>query len=45
MVVYLNDVLIFSIKREEHMKHLELVLKKLQEEKLTINLETSEFMK
>jgi hypothetical protein len=27
------------------MKHLELVLKKLQEEKLTLNLEKSEFMK
>ena len=44
-VVYLDGILIFSKTKEEHMKHLELVLKKLQEEKLTINLEKSEFMK
>lgn len=45
VVVYLHDILIFSNTKEEHMKHLELVLRKLQEEKLIVNLEKSEFMK
>ena len=31
VVVYLDDILIFSKTKEEHMKHLELVLGKLQE--------------
>ena len=45
VVVNLDNILIFSRKKEEHMKHLEMVLKKLQEEKLIVNLEKSEFMK
>lgn len=45
IVVYLDDTLISSKTKEEHMKHLEMVLKKLQEEKLIVNLEKSEFMK
>ena len=45
VVVYLDYILIFSKTREENMKHLEMVLRRLQEEKLTINLEKSEFMK
>ena len=45
MVVYLDDILIFSRKREEHIKHVEMVLNKLHEEKLTINLEKCEFLK
>ena len=43
--IYLDDILIFSKTKEEHMKHLELVLRKLQEVKLTVNLDKSEFMK
>ena len=45
VVVYLYGILIFSKTKKEHLRHLELVLRKLQEEKLTINLEKSEFMK
>ena len=45
VVVYLNDILIFNKTKEESMKHLEFVLRKLQEEKLTVKLEKSEFIK
>ena len=31
LVVYLDDLLIFSDTREEHMRHLEIVLSRLQE--------------
>ena len=44
MVVYLDDILIFSKTKEEYLEHLEIVLKKLQEEKLAVNLKKSEFM-
>lgn len=44
-VVYLDNILIFHNTKEEHVKHLELVLRKLQEEKLIVNLEKSDFMK
>lgn len=45
VIVYLDDILIFSRSKEEHMKHLELVLQRLHQEKLTINLEKCEFLK
>ena len=45
VVVYLDDILIFSKTKGEYMRHLELVLRRLQEKKLTVNLEKSEFMK
>lgn len=35
VVVYLDDICVFSKNEEEHMKHLELVLDKLEEYKLT----------
>lgn len=44
-VVYLDDILIFSIIKEEHLEHLSIVLQKLYDEKLTINLEKCELMK
>lgn len=43
--VYLDDILIFSKSKEEHLRHIEIVLKKLCDEQLTINLEKYEFMK
>lgn len=44
VIVYLDDILVFSKTKEEHLKHLDLVLKRLQEEKLMINLEKYSFM-
>ena len=38
VIVYLNDILIFSQTKEEHLRCLNLVLKKLHQEKLLINL-------
>jgi hypothetical protein len=45
MVVYLDDALIFSITKEEHLRHLTLVMRNLQHERLLINLKKSSFMK
>ncbi|GBG65167.1 hypothetical protein CBR_g49963 [Chara braunii] len=43
VVVYLNDILIFSKSIEEHMKHLEEVYIILKKTQLHLNLEKSEF--
>jgi hypothetical protein len=43
VVVYIDDILVFSKCKEEHTKHLEVVLKKLRNNKLYANLEKSEF--
>ncbi|GBG90969.1 hypothetical protein CBR_g51573 [Chara braunii] len=43
VVVYLDDILIFSKSKEEHLKHLEEVLQVLKEAQLHLNLEKSEF--
>lgn len=45
VVVYLDDILIFSKFKDEHLKHIEIVLSKLYDEQLTINLEKCDFMK
>ena len=45
VVVYLDDILIFSHSREEHLTHLEMVLKKLKEKVLRINLDKCDFVK
>ncbi|GBG87409.1 hypothetical protein CBR_g45466 [Chara braunii] len=43
VVVYLDDILIFSKSMEEHVKHLEEVLQVLKEAQLHLNLEKYEF--
>jgi hypothetical protein len=45
VIVYLDDILIFSKTKAEHLKHLAAVMKKLQQEKLLINMRKSSFMK
>jgi hypothetical protein len=44
VVVYLDDILIFSKTKAEHLKHLTIVMRKLQQEKLLINLKKCSFL-
>ena len=43
--MYIDDILIFSGTEEEHLKHLEQVLKILREHKLYAKLKKCEFFK
>jgi hypothetical protein len=45
VIVYLDDIFIFSKTEAEHLKHLATVMQKLQQEKLLINMKKSSFMK
>jgi hypothetical protein len=45
VIVYLDDILIFSKTKVEHMKHLATMMKRLQQEKLLINMKKYSFMK
>jgi hypothetical protein len=45
VIVYLDDILIFSETEEEHLGHVTLVMRRLQQEKLLINLKKSSFVK
>jgi hypothetical protein len=44
-IVYLDDILIFSKIEAEHLKHLAAVMKRLQQEKLLLNVKKSSFMR
>jgi hypothetical protein len=45
VIVYLDDILIYSRTVVEHLKHLATVMQKLLQEKLLINMKKSSFMK
>lgn len=43
-MAYLDDIIIYSKHKSDHIKHVEKVLKMLQNENLKINLSKSKFM-
>ena len=45
VIVYLNDILIYSKNEIEHTKHVRLVLEKLRTKRLLLKLEKCEFNK
>jgi hypothetical protein len=45
VIAYLDDILIFSKTKTEHLKHLDTVMRILQQEKLLINMKKSTFMR
>jgi hypothetical protein len=45
IIVYLDDILIFSKTEANHLEHLATVMKRLQQEKLLINMKKFSFMK
>ena len=45
VIVYLDDILIDNRSKEEHIRHLNYVLRKLHPEKLLVNLKKWSFMK
>ena len=44
VIVYLDDILVFNQTKEQYLRHLQYVMKKLQQEKLLINLHKCTFM-
>ena len=45
VIVYLDDILVYSKNEEEHEEHLKLILNKLREHRLIVNKEKSELFK
>jgi hypothetical protein len=45
VIVCLDDILIFSKTKVEHLKHFAIVMQRLQQEELLINMKKSSFMK
>lgn len=43
--MYLDDILVYRKTRSEHLEQLDIIFKKLHEEKLMINLDKFEFIK
>ena len=44
IIVYLEDIFVFSQTREEHLRHFQYMMNKLQQENLLINLQKCTFM-
>jgi hypothetical protein len=45
VIVYLDDILIFSNTEEDHLRHLNMALIRLQQKTLLVNLKNCNFMK
>jgi hypothetical protein len=45
VVIYLDDILIFNKTKAKHLKHLAIVMRRLQQEKLLVNMKKCSFMK
>jgi hypothetical protein len=45
VIIYLDDISIFNKTEAEHLKHLATVMRRLQQEKLLINVKKSSFMR
>lgn len=45
LIIYLDDILVYNMSKEEHMMHLNYVLLRLHQEKLLLNLKKCSFMK
>jgi hypothetical protein len=45
VVVYLDDIPVFRRTKDDHLRHQTLVMRRLQQPKLLINLKKSSFMK
>jgi hypothetical protein len=45
IIVYLDDILIFNKTEAEHLKHLAAVMRRLQQEKLLVNMKKLSFMR
>ena len=45
VIVYLDDILIFTKTKKEHLKHMRCVLGRLQQEKLLVNVKKCTFLK
>ena len=45
LIVYLDDILIYNQTKEEHLRHLKMILSTLQKEKSLLNLKKCSFMR